>query len=225
MKSLLSIAVFLIFCSLSLQAQVGIRANYHALNVPTWERLVQTASPEILGSSLNTMGYSIGLDYWFRLKDYRIEFFPEVGYSSLATVNQTDNSFQWNQYFTKLNTHFYVLDFEEDCDCPTFSKQSPWFKKGFFFSIMVGGGYSNMNSIGPMSTAYDEWNLLASMGVGLDIGISDFITLTPTLQWAHWITPEWQGISYNTDVQAEKAPASAVSAGVRVGIRFPTRYY
>jgi len=218
--------LFILIVSVTIgHAQIGIRTNYHQVSSPTWERLVQTASPDAGQTNLDLRGYSIGVDYWFRLQSYRMEFYPEIGYSNLGRLSHGEQSFRWNQYYTKFNTHFYVLDFEEDCDCPTFSKQSPWFKKGFFFSLMVGAGYSIMDEINVVENTYNEWNFLASIGVGLDIGISDFITITPNVQWTHWINPEWRGISYESDLSAERTPISAVSAGIRIGFRIPTRYY
>lgn len=204
----------------NLQAQIGVRAQYHNLSALSWERLANTNASTTEATTLNTLGYSIGLDYWFRLTNYRVEFFPEIGYSQLSTYSIAESDYDWSQIFARIHAHFYVLDFEEDCDCPTFSNQSPWFKKGFFLSATGGGGYSTFDVFYPDITTYNEINYYVSIGAGIDIGLSDFVTLTPHIQWAHWITPQWSGLSTDTDLLAEKAPISAVTFGLRVGLRF-----
>lgn len=216
----LLLLIILTFTISNLEAQIGLRAQYHDLNALSWERLANTNLSSAETSSLNTMGYSIGLDYWFRLTNYRVEFFPEIGYSQLSTYSLADSDYNWSQFFARIHAHFYVLDFEEDCDCPTFSNQSPWFKKGFFLSATGGGGYSKFDVFYPETNIHNEITYYASIGAGIDIGLSDFVTLTPHVQWAHWITPQWSGLSSDTDLLAEKAPISAVTFGLRVGLRF-----
>lgn len=216
----LLLSIILIGTVSSLQAQIGIRAQYHDVNALSWERLANSNPSGSETASLNTMGYSVGLDYWFRLTNVRIEFFPEIGYSQLSTYSIADTDYDWTQYFARVHAHFYVLDFEEDCDCPTFSNQSPWFKKGFFLSASGGGGYSTFDVFYPEIETHTEISYFASIGAGIDIGLSDLLTLTPHVQWAHWITPKWNGISNDTDLLAEKAPISAVTFGLRVGFRF-----
>lgn len=211
--------------SATLMAQVGIRSYYQNINAPNWERLDREGA--VLGDTVmyQPLSIGIGLDYWFRLGDYRVEFFPEVGYIQMSSFQVDSNRLQWDQWFARVNTHFYVFDFEEDCDCPTFSKQSPWLKKGFFFSLSAGAAYAQYDRIVTPDLRHSNVNFTASIGLGLDIGINDFITLTPNIQWAHWFTPEWQGLAAGEVMDLERSHATAVQFGLRLGLRFDQLFY
>lgn len=217
--------IIVLLLSSAVYAQVGVRTYYQNINAPNWERLQRENS--IPGEQVTYMPQSYGasIDTWFRLSDYRIEFYPEVGYLSMSSFEIDDISIQWDQWFAKLNTHFYVFDFEEDCNCPTFSKQSPWLKKGFFFALSAGGAYAQYDN--PILTGDRNNNFVftGSIGAGLDIGINDFITITPLINWAHWFTPEWSGLAESSPSDLESTHTTAVQMGLRVGFRFDQLSY
>lgn len=135
-------------------------------------------------SRATTAGYLVGLNYWVRLKNTRIEFFPEVNYS---VVNPTSSlgfqpDFQLRRWGLTLPASFYLFDFKGDCDCPTFSKQNDLFKKGFFLQLLISGQLERSQTDLAKNT---QQNLGAGGGIGLDIGISDFLTLTPIFQYVN----------------------------------------
>jgi hypothetical protein len=136
------------------------------------------------------------LHYWFRLKNTRIEFFPEIGFAKGGYEDYPESSVgdfiyikeAYQSYFFRVPTRFYVLDFEGDCNCPTFSKQGTFFKKGFFLMVAPGVQMANFPvEYGSLSSGEEQMQSYSRAGVtwsvagglGLDIGISDAITITP----------------------------------------------
>ncbi len=132
-------------------------------------------------SRFMTTGWESGAYYWFRLKDLRIEFFPEVHYGRL----------QWSDAPVArqsvagigMPVSLYLFDLKSDCDCPTFSKQNDLFEKGFF--VQVAPSISNLSTTGLVEPSGHLWTVRAAAGIGLDIGVSDMVTITPLLHYVH----------------------------------------
>lgn len=202
MMKLTHLIFFLFFCTPFLSAQFGARFQY--------------------SHSTITMGHSdtrlsdepavyVGVNYWYRLKNIRLEFFPEIGVQ--RTVRQANVDLPDEvQLFDQINlvgltlpVQVYPFDFRSDCDCPTFSKQSRTFQKGFF--VLGSGGYyfSTANS-----NASNRNSLVMTLGVGFDLGINDLITISPMVEHV------W----YRRDQQAE---LPGVQRGGRAGIRISFR--
>ncbi|MEZ4980629.1 MAG: hypothetical protein R2769_03395 [Saprospiraceae bacterium] len=136
------------------------------------------------------------LHYWFRINETRVEFFPEIGFTKGSFLDYPENGTSqftfireaYQSYFFRIPTRFYVLDFEGDCNCPTFSKQGTFFKKGFFLMLAPGVQMANFPVDYGLLVSGEEqkesfsrtgvsWSVAG--GLGLDIGISDAITITP----------------------------------------------
>ena len=137
MKNSILVLFLAIPCILS--AQFGVHATYQ-----TAEQVSQFPSNDFPIS-----GFAFGADYTFRLAQKRVEFFPELNYSFTETtspvidtrgsqVTLEDKAFGF--YF---NTNVYIFDFEGDCDCPVFSKDGNFLKKGFFLQLSPGINYHN----------------------------------------------------------------------------------
>jgi len=171
--------LFILGASLNnLCGQVGVNARYNATQAPDWDLSGGTQITELPGS-----GLSYGIDYWFRLKDKRIEFTPELNYFSATVEPSGSVLLTTTLYSFFFNTNIYLLDLLNDCDCPTFSKQSGILQRGFFVQISPGlslpqfeHDLSRINS-----TERNTGDLAFSVGAGLgfDIGIADLITVTP----------------------------------------------
>ena len=74
---------FLLAGSISMQAQFGASVKYQSNSFDKWDDFLATESgseESIIGNSLE-----IGLNYWFRLKNQRIEFLPELYYAKRVT--------------------------------------------------------------------------------------------------------------------------------------------
>jgi hypothetical protein len=156
-----------------LSAQFGAGASY--LN----GRL--QSQPETGSTSLNASGYLFGVHYWFRLKNVRVEFLPELNYSQLQSSRMENLSrVQVDKWGLSLPVSFYLLEFKGDCHCPTFSRQKDLLKKGLFLQL-IGTLQNEKSNQSP------EWQLHPGIGLGagMDLGLSDLVTMTPLLQYIH----------------------------------------
>lgn len=214
-------------------AQIGFTGAYYQQQIPEWETAVfgERSNEDFLKT-----GYSFGIDYWLKpIENYRIEFYPEVlvNYTSAdITRDALTESFDLASIGLNLNTNIYVLNIESDCDCPTFSKQESFFEKGFFIQISPGVHYLK----GTYNYAADntlQKNKMSDIvpklgiGLGLDIGISDFITLTPIVKYNRYFNAEWDGLvaSLNEPTSSivlgnNKSNINQFYAGLHIGIRW-----
>lgn len=156
---------------LSMSAQFSVQTRVH--------NGIQSEESTSIGSTV----YEGSVHYWTRLKRYRLEFLPGGLYRSI----NTDQKISHNLGVT-LPVSVYLLDFVNDCDCPTFSKNAYWFQKGFFLRL-TPSWTTNINS-----NDEDSYDHLVSGGIsaGLDIGLSDLLTLTPLIGYSqiHSFTEE-----------------------------------
>lgn len=132
----------------------------------------------------------VGANYWFRLKNKRIEFLPEVyyGLSTEATINWPLGSETISQqyYGLGITTQIYLFDLENDCNCPTFSKQGPEIQKSFFVSVTPGVQRRSLTSTLQTMTATESNNAIIpylGIGAGFDIGLSDLLTVSPYVSY------------------------------------------
>ncbi len=235
MKKLFFLALFslIYFTGFS---QIGITAGAQFQQAPAWEEFLQNTYGK---SDLSIFSPAIygGLDYWFRLKQKRMEFTPEVGFAQYkgtvdvarapdAIQKDTYTSSHFNFYF---NTNFYLLDFGGDCNCPTFNKDGDLIKKGFFVRIAPGVNYNirsqETEGLANVSSPLDSKEVVFSLraGLGLDIGISSFITVTPLVMGVYNTPSTWTLY----DVSDLETPQLGVAdqvfhlfAGIRLGFRF-----
>lgn len=188
-------------------AQFGVRIKYNNHSFSEWE----TAINNFQGSEnkkLFNPGLEAGLDYWFRLKKRRVEFMPEISYS-IASSNFSQNlgieKTNLSVFSFNFNTQIYALDMEGDCDCPTFSKQGASINKGLFFHFTPGiGYYSTATTLTENITrTFDDAQGLvfrAGLGVGLDLGVSDLITITPIISYYFHSNMQWDNMPAPSDL-------------------------
>ena len=179
--------IFLFICTSDLSGQFGVRTKYNLNTFSNWDNFlkqnVNSSADKIFPSNIE-----IGVDYWFRLKNYRIEFMPEIamGLKTQSTYPSVGAETGFSYFAFNMNTHIYAFDLEGDCDCPTFSKQGPSLNKGFFFNIAPGLIYNSkeisIETTGP-SFKSNQVNLRIGIGAGFDIGISDLFTITPIIMY------------------------------------------
>lgn len=227
MKKLWVTGIFVSICFLS-NAQFSVSAKYGFNSFPEWETLLQEGGLE--GNEFIGDGFEYGFSYWFRLKNYRVEFMPEVSYQNLSHTLQsnTANQFEKESFFFTINTQFYTLDIDGDCDCPTWGKDGSFIEKGFFVGVSPGIGYHNMSSqlMGPTveSTAVEvkKWAFRIGVSTGLDIGITEWITLTPyaTLNYTPSLT--WDGLE-NLVVGTQPTDQSTKIWQIQPGLRLTFR--
>jgi hypothetical protein len=209
-----------------MNAQFGLRAKYNNQSYLKWDNnIFKSNSNE---NQIFNTGYEVGLDYWFRLKKRRVEFMPEITYStSKTTLNGLHNIDQitLTGYHFNFHSQIYALDMEGDCNCPTFSKQGPSINKGLFFHFTPGVGYltSNTTPTDNATLQSDEVKSIifrAGIGIGLDIGINDLITITPIVSYYFHSGVPWENIptAEATPVNATANPKN-LQFTLRVGFR------
>lgn len=169
----------LFFFNTKLNSQISFNGGFNYLNYESQDR----TSQEVLNEKLS--GFSFELAYWFRLKDYRVEFYPGVGLSLLnSNSHSAIDDFDLRLTHLFWATRIYPFSFEDDCMCPTFNKQSGIFEDGFFVSLTPHYLFAE-NSVKWSSEEYKVKSntFMLDLGIGLDIGISEFLTLTPEIRY------------------------------------------
>jgi len=209
MKVILKTAIWcfiLMVATTNVSAQFGLRLKYNQNNFNNWG----DAFNERFGTDekILSSGYEVGLDYWFRLKKRRVEFMPEISYSTSKTtfVNPTFNSINATGFSFNFNTQIYALDMEGDCNCPTFSKQGAGINKGLFFHLTPGFMYQKADvEMNPISSFIFEENkntdivMKMGVGVGIDFGLSDLLTITPIISYYFYSGMNWQELRVTGD--------------------------
>ncbi|MEM1219108.1 MAG: hypothetical protein AAGH79_09345 [Bacteroidota bacterium] len=226
---------FLLFSISTSYAQVGISGSYLSGDFTDLDAQLRSTFElgPLNGQELWQNGYKIGIDYWFRLKPVRIEFLPELGFSTFQSdlyepIASSPLSSRFSSFHFQTNINFYPLDFVGDCDCPTFSKSEPIFQRGFFVQISPGVQYQSIifDPAGNARFSYDAFNYSLAGGIGLDIGISDFITVTPYAKYWYFFDVDYQLVNdfrpfeIGPEQQFVNGTANQIEAGLRLGLRF-----
>jgi hypothetical protein len=235
MKKIVTLLLLLTFLTGTSFSQYGISVGYKTMNASNWENLFNNYNINN-GSNLSPLreGTAFGIDRWFRLKNYRVEFTPQLMYSRYARqwtdIQQGDFAMNANFYSLVFNTSFYALDLEGDCNCPTFSKDGNFFSKGFFFQVSPELFYLHNRFQAPsLDERGHEIGFGVGIGAGLDIGLSDFLTLTPFARYSYYPNVEWKDLNVLLSGSEPPSPDSAEKNktdmlqfyfGVRVGFRF-----
>jgi hypothetical protein len=234
MKNILFAFALLSISSNFLTAQIGISGAYSSIKTPGWEVILASENVPQYNN-----GYTIGIDYWTRLENYRVEFLPEMSYSSF------DNRFDgiplvpfastgdMSILALSLNTQFYIFDIEGDCNCPTWGKEGGFFNKGFYF--MLGPGVSMVRQVDEIEVGLEEaetvdettLRLMLSAGAGLDIGLTKSITLTVFGRFRWHSSDEWIGINTVIDrspMQDNPADPNSVITQFEPGLKIHYRW-
>lgn len=198
--------MFVLLLSISLSHEVfgqfGLRLKYNQNNVDDWTNAVNNRYQT--DKKLFNTGYEVGVDYWFRLKERRIEFMPEISYGTSSTSYNSATNLKDISASTlgfTFHTQLYALDLEGDCNCPTFSKEGPSINKGLFIHLSPGIMYqksSLQHNPDPLIDFADDQNSnmvgKLGVGVGLDVGVSDLITLTPIVSYYFYSNMDWENL-------------------------------
>ena len=216
--------------------QLGISGSYTWFKADAWEVFVNQNVNEYKDEYFFQHGYQLGLDYWFRLEKTRVEFFPELRYSqfrSSPVSTEDEGTLNWQSFSFHWTTNIYPFDMQGDCDCPTFSKQDPIFKKGLFLQVSPGinllrESYRSDKSLILLADVKDLAFTLG-LGAGLDLGISDWITLSPYGRITLLLDGEWPGFGELPVFPKLGNPGADIArpyellipeAGMRLGIRW-----
>ncbi len=224
------ILVFFVLTAETLSGQFGVRLKGQYNNFDKWDQVTRNV-PNSPGIDLFQYSYELGIDYWFRLKNIRIEFYPEISAMlssstySFSPDTGLPQSYKLQAGGIGINTHIYFMDLINDCVCPTFSKQNTFVKKGLFLLVGVKEYIQNKKTTYTDRTvAHRDFATQITAGLGLDIGLTDLFTLTPFFAAAYYPSTKWSGINANHGIVHVLPPDESTSnlafqVGVRLGFR------
>lgn len=230
----LSVIVFCLLFTWHANAQFGFNAKYLIPGEDNWPYLTDNGSESSFSRPYDK-GWSAGLDFWFRLKNQRVEFLPELNYTQLSNSDLALIESETRIYSFFFNTNLYLWDFNGDCDCPTFSKQGPTLAKGLFIQVSPGVSYWDGNYRDALAQVNDEsFSFSIGGGVGFDIGLTDLVTFTPILQARYYPEVKLEGnlvAGENTPLPDLPVRITSTdsplfwSVGARLGFRLDTSRY
>lgn len=157
-------------------------------------------------SEVHDLTHEVSLAYWFKLKEKRVEFHPAVVYGTnkdeRTGIDANTQQYHWQSFYLEVPMHIYPLDFDGDCNCPTFSKDGNVFEKGVFVYAAPALGYhlfddfySTDLSVGGPQFMVDSnnsaINFRGTLGVGIDIGLGDLLTITPSVGFGYSTAIGW----------------------------------
>lgn len=222
----------LIFIGQSVLGQIGIRTKYLSNGIDNGQESIFQQFNEDIPF---TKAYAIGVDYWFRMKDKRIEFLPEIGFAyskSSLGPEQARTEFSHSAIFFNLNARIYPMDFAGDCDCPTFSNQSTLIKKGFYFELSPGVALNNSSNDVEWTDA--EGNIIElgsnftsykiGLGAGLDIGVSNLLTINPYAMYNYHFNVDHISTNVPTDYIPSDPEYGTTQGQLELGVRFAIRF-
>ncbi len=205
------------------KAQFGISAGYQSFKADDWFSGLSDIQQENVGTQSS---YKIGIDYWFRLKNIRIEFMPELSTANFEK-SFTNGDFEVKMFNLQFNTNIYLLDINNDCNCPTFSKQSNFLAKGFFLQISPGYSFINTahnhtiiegNTSTFLTTEKNNFsNFSIGIGAGFDLGVSDILTITPIARIRYFPNASTQ-VQFGT-FEPTESTITQLYLGARLGFR------
>ena len=205
-----------------LSAQFGVHGTYQK----------NTQASDFSGADFPISGITVGFDYTFKLAQNRIEFFPELNYSAVKTTNPlSDNlgntvNLEDKAFGFYFNTNFYIFDFAGDCDCPVFSKDGNFLKKGFFLQISPGVNYHNYKysesvpATEVRNVIDDNCSYSLAGGAGIDIGLSEHLTISPYFRARYHFDTEIEGYVGDISIpeRMDNFAMWQMNAGLRVGV-------
>ncbi len=209
----------------SLHAQLGFHGGIQFTNAPEWNILDRSNNRV---TELPGTGWSAGIDYAFRLPNTRIEFLPELHFAAyqadVIDLGDLDARF----YSGFLNVNVYILDLKGDCDCPTWSKSGNTLTKGLFLQLSPGYSliYGNVKTTEILYKGRST-NPSLALGAGLDLGVSERMTITPYAGVRYFPNAIWPGleeaiardISIGDRVTHNESPLTLIYAGIRIGVQ------
>ncbi len=142
----------------------------------------------------------------------------QISGGEIIPITATMLGFEWK-------TNIYPLDLEGDCNCPTFSKDGDVLQKGLFLQVAPGINYF-INKINSRQLEQNNNSFAFSIGagIGLDIGFSELLTITPIVKGYYVLAAKWNADPLETVPQTivdrNTTNLLQLYAGLRMGLRF-----
>ncbi len=220
------LVIFLFSNNVLAQLQGGISGAYFVQTIPEWETAVfgNRSNERLLKS-----GFAQEVDFKIAgFENYRVQFHLNAGtaFSKTTQIDRIDRSFKLRQIDLSLSSKIFLLSLEADCDCPTFSRDAGLLEKGFYVEFIAGASSYNAK----MRDVYDVndkgFGLKLGLGMGIEIGINDQVTVSPYVRYNRFFNNEWTGLQAaiaDLDVTeinsgSDISPINQISGGIRLGI-------
>lgn len=162
--------------SFKVEAQIGIQGGWWQPS--SLAEGAQAPSTKVEGA------WHVVVAYGLRNRDMRVELHPSIGLLATRARDPFEKDLGGTGIIAAADVRIYPMDLFGDCMCPTFNRKGDVFKKGFFWE--AGAGYTSLNQdVGGLNYRGDIF--FGRGGMGLDFGLTRWLTLTPgfRLQYAH----------------------------------------
>jgi|GEM_PF-699818 len=210
-------------------AQIGLNGGFRLNDAPKWN-IVDQSNGQV--SELPGSSWSAGIDYAIKLRKLRVELLPELNFSMYTVPVKDLGPMDARFYNGFLNIHIYPLDLKGDCECPTFVKRGNTLAKGLFLQLSPGYTYFT-GEIDGEAVLYRgrSTNPSVALGMGIDFGLSRFLTFSPVAGVRYFPNAIWPGIeealardvSLGNRTASNESPLTQIYAGVRLGLHLRGR--
>lgn len=197
-KSFILVVSLIVFSVFSGKSQAGLELLVSQQRFPSWNDQIN----EFGAGQYHFMrfSYGAGLNYWFGMKKYRIEYTPGIYfmYSDHRSQKGTEQSIYYkNTAGLELDLNIYPLDIRKlshETDCPRFSGKSDFVTRNLFLQISPGltGSYMNINN--KEIKHYDLAGKI-DIGIGIDLKIAGRLYVSPILKYGFTFRNNWKGFS------------------------------
>lgn len=220
---LASLAFFLFSNTTFAQLQGGLSGAYFVQTIPEWETAVfgNRSNERLLES-----GFAQEVDLKIAgFENYRIQFHLNAG-TAFSKTSLESRSFELRQIDLSLSSKIFLLSLEADCDCPTFSRDAGLLEKGFYVEFIAGASSYNAKLSDVYEVNDKGFGLKLGLGMGIEIGINDQITVSPYVRYNRFLNNEWTGLQAgiadldNSELNngSDISPINQISGGIRLGI-------
>ena len=210
----MAFSVFL--CIHTVKAQIGIDLLGTQQTFTNWNDVISDYAKEEY--HFLRFNYGAGVNYWFRLKNYRVEFTPGIYYLySDFKLTNPDYSYLYHSHTggIEFDTNIYPFDFMKksyEKDCPSFSTRGEYFPKSFFFQVSPG----ITGSFRDISQEYiKEFDISGKLdfGLGLDMKLTQKIIIAPIIKYGFTFDSDWKGFSefHDSESYNDKTPGNNFS--------------
>ena len=198
LKAVILILFALILSTFTLRSQAGIELMISQQKFPSWNTQIDE-----FGSGdyhFLRFSYGAGLNYWFGVERYRIDFTPGIyfTYSGFRYPEPADPVFYYKHAAgIKFDINIYPMDLRKmnyERDCPTFSGKSDFVSRNLFMQISPGISGSYMNIDSRDITHFDIAGKL-DFGIGIDLKIAGRYYVSPIIKYGFSFMNNWKGFS------------------------------
>ncbi len=194
------LVVFFVSIIYGVKAQIGLDLISAKNRYSTWNDVIYEFSEN--QNEIFRYSYGGGVNYWFRLADYRLEFTPGIYYLySDFNLNDVNQNFKYisHQLGFEFDINVYMFDFVRrtfERDCPSFSNGNDWLKKSFFIQVSPGifGVFREIKDA-PERVNTKRVSGKFDFGIGLDMKLTKHLIVAPILKYGFDIGDKWNGFS------------------------------